>query len=166
MAGHDVKDTKLAGSGDQGDIMRCFVCDSKDYRAVDCKNTEIGMKTLELKNGEKSKCSTELALKRRIRITLSVMSGKIGDKNVVLWDSGCKEVIVKRELEDKANFTREVCHMMTFERIMKRAHIPCIKVDTPYYTRNVDLMCMKNSVFDLIIENVPGARKPNYPNPE
>ena len=36
VAGQDIKDTKLAGSGDQGDIMRCFVCDSKNYKAVYC----------------------------------------------------------------------------------------------------------------------------------
>ena len=51
-------------------------------------------------------------------------------------------------------------------RTLKRATIARIKVDTPFYSRTVKAMCMKDSLFDLIIGNVPGARKPNDPNPD
>ena len=37
---------------------------------------------------------------------------------------------------------------------------------SPIYTETVEAMCMKDPLFDLIIGNVPGARKPNDPNPE
>ena len=47
-----------------------------------------------------------------------------------------------------------------------RGLIARIEVDTPFYTRTVEAICMKDPLFDLIIGNVLGARKPNDPNPE
>ena len=41
-----------------------------------------------------------------------------------------------------------------------------MKVDTPFYTGTVGAMSIKNLLFDLIIGNVPRAKKPNNPNPE
>ena len=56
--------------------------------------------------------------------------------------------------------------MMTVNRTLIRAPISRIEVDTSFYTGTVEAMCMKDPLFDLIIGNVPGARKPNDPNPE
>ena len=36
MARQDVKDNKLAGSGSQREVLRCFACDGRGYKAVDC----------------------------------------------------------------------------------------------------------------------------------
>ena len=41
-----------------------------------------------------------------------------------------------------------------------------IEVDTPFHTRTVEAMGMKDPLSDLIIGNIPGARKPNERNPE
>ena len=38
VARQDARDGKLAGSGSQRDVMRCFECDGKSHRAVDCSN--------------------------------------------------------------------------------------------------------------------------------
>ena len=46
------------------------------------------------------------------------------------------------------------------------APIARIKVDTPFYTGTVEPMCMKDPLFVLIIQNVPGVRKLNDLNPE
>ena len=54
--------------------------------------------------------------------------------------------------------------MMTVDRTLIRAPFARIEVDTPFYTKTVETMCMKNRLFDLIIENVPGAREPNAQN--
>ena len=56
--------------------------------------------------------------------------------------------------------------MLTVNRTLIRAPISRIEVDTSFYTGTVEAMCMKDPLFDLIIGNVPGARKPNDPNPE
>ena len=55
---------------------------------------------------------------------------------------------------------------MTVNQTLIRAPIARIEVDPPFYTGTVEAMCMKDPLFDLIIGNVPGARKPNDPNPE
>ena len=56
--------------------------------------------------------------------------------------------------------------MMTVYQTLIRALITRIEVDTPFYSGTVKAMCMKDFLFDLIIGNVPGARKPNDPNPK
>ena len=67
---------------------------------------------------------------------------------------------------DEADFIGKVGYMMTVNQTLIRAPIARTEVDTPIYTETVEAMCMKDPLFDLIIGNVPGARKPNDPNPE
>ena len=240
MEREDVRDNKLAGSGSQRDIMRCFACDGRGHKAIacpnrastyrnelnshfhlsycykcgssghdtkDCRNSsprtqptqrsggrstggtstqnrpvacamqvsrrteeeeaERGMVTLEFKTGERIKVLNGACIEAEIKDNLPVMSGKVGNKNVeVLQDSRCDGVIVERELVDEADFIGKVGYMMTVNRTLIRAPIARIEVDTPIYTETVEAMCMKDPLFDLIIGNVPGVRKPNDPSPE
>ena len=55
---------------------------------------------------------------------------------------------------------------MTVDRTLIRAPIAKIEVNTPFYTGTVKAIRMKDPLFDLIIVEVSGARKPNDPNPE
>ena len=106
-------------------------------------------------------------MKAEIKDYLPVISEKEGNKNEeVLEDSGCNGVIVKRELvhEADSDFIEKVGYM-TVDRTLIEALIVTIKVDTPFYTETVEAMCMKDSLLDLIIGNVSGARKPIDPNP-
>ena len=56
--------------------------------------------------------------------------------------------------------------MMTVDRMLKRAPIARINIDTPYYARVVEALCLLDPLFDLIIGNIPGARRPDDPNPK
>ena len=56
--------------------------------------------------------------------------------------------------------------MMTVDQTLLRAPIDRIKLDTPFYSGIVEAKSMKDPLFDLIVGNVPGAKKPNDPNPE
>ena len=38
VARQNVRDNELAGSGSQRDVLRCFACDGRCHRAVDCPN--------------------------------------------------------------------------------------------------------------------------------
>ena len=67
---------------------------------------------------------------------------------------------------DEANFIGKVGYTMTVDRTPKRAPITRMEVDTRFYTETVEVMCMKNPLLNLIIGNVPGARKLNDPYPE
>ncbi len=49
---------------------------------------------------------------------------------------------------------------------VRRFPIAAIHVDTPYYTGDVEAMCMEWSIYDLIIGNIQDARSPQDPDPE
>ena len=125
-------------------------------RRTEEKEFETGMDTLELIKVHYGAC-----MAARIKDNLRVMSGKVGNnKAKVLRDSGCNRMIIKRELEDETNFIGKVGYMMTVDRTLTRATITRIEIDTPFYTGTVEAMCMKDSLFDLFIWDVLGARKP------
>ena len=44
--------------------------------------------------------------------------------------------------------------------------VPIVKItfDTPYLTKSVEAMCMKNPIYDLVVGNVEDARPPDDPN--
>lgn len=39
-----------------------------------------------------------------------------------------------------------------------------VKVDTPYFTGNVEAWCLENPLYSLIIGNIPNARDPKDPD--
>ena len=83
-----------------------------------------------------------------------------------LRDTGCSGVIIRRKLVDETNFIREMRHIMTVDRTIKRAAMAKVEVDTLFYVGTVEALCLQDLLFDLIIGNVPGARRSDDPNPE
>ena len=84
----------------------------------------------------------------------------------MLRDTGCSGVIIRRELVDETDFAGEMVHIMTVDRTIKRAPMAKVEVDTPFYVGTVEALCLQNPLFDLIIGNVPGARRSDDPNPK
>ena len=56
--------------------------------------------------------------------------------------------------------------IMTVDRTIKRAPMAKVEVDTPLYVGTVEALCLQDPFFDLIIGNVPEARRSDDPNPE
>ena len=56
-------------------------------------------------------------------------------------------------------------YVMAIDRTLKEAPIAEIKLDTPYYTRVTQAICLRDPLFDLVIGNIPGARNPDVPVP-
>ena len=124
------------------------------------------METLELKSGEKIKVLNGACM-AEIKDYLPVLSGKVGGEKVeVLRDTGCSGVIIRRELKEETDFTGEIRHIMTVDRSIKRAPIAKAEVDTPFYVGTVEALCLQDPIFDLIIGNVPGAKRSDDPNTE
>ena len=67
---------------------------------------------------------------------------------------------------DETDFTEEMGHIMTVDCTIKRAPMAEVEVDTPFYGGTVEALCLQNPLFDLIIGNMPGARRSDDPNPE
>ena len=69
-------------------------------------------------------------------------------------------------IEQWSDFTGEMGHIMTVDRTIKQAPVAKVEVDTPFYVGTVEALCLQDPLFDLIIGNVPGARRSDDPNPE
>ena len=67
---------------------------------------------------------------------------------------------------DETDFTGEMIHIMTVDRTIKRAPVAKVEVDTPLYVGTVEALCLQDPLYDIIIGNVPGARRSDNPNPE
>ena len=88
--------------------------------------------------------------------------GKVGENVVeVLRDTGCNGVIDRRELVKKEDFTGSMGYVMVIDRTLKEAPIAEIKVDTPCYMGVTQAICLRDPLFDLVIENIPRARNPD-----
>ena len=67
---------------------------------------------------------------------------------------------------DEADFTGEMGRIMTMDRTLKRAPMAKIEVNTPFYLGTVKALRLQDPLFDLIIGNVPEAKRSDNPNPE
>ena len=122
---------------------------------------------LELKSGEKIKVVRNGAcLSNENKNCMPLATRKVGEnKVVVLRDTGCNGVIVRRKLVKKHDLTGSIGYVMAIDRPLTESPIAEIKVDTPYYAGVTQAICLRDPLFDLIIENIPGARNPDDPVP-
>ena len=97
---------------------------------------------------------------------MPVVKGKIGDKTVnVLRDTGCSGIVVKKELVAEEQYTGDFSCMLLIDNSVRKVPIARITVDTPYLSGEVDVQCLPDAIYDLIIGNVPGARSAEEPDP-
>lgn len=97
---------------------------------------------------------------------MPVRGGLIGNKRVsVLRDSGCSTVVVRRELVEDNQFlmTKQKCLLL--DRTVRSLPVARIAIDSPYFVGTVDALCMTNTLYDLVIGNIIGAREPKDPDP-
>lgn len=82
----------------------------------------------------------------------------------VLRDTGCNGVVVRRDLlcDDQLTGIQRVCVLADGSRI--QVPVARVKVDTPYFTGNVEAWCLENPLYSLIIGNIPNARDPKDPD--
>nr|XP_034320976.1 uncharacterized protein LOC117687844 [Crassostrea gigas] len=97
---------------------------------------------------------------------MPVVKGCVCNKLVtVLRDTGCSGAIIRRELvnDDQLTGTSQRCKLAD-GRIID-SDVARIDVDTPYFTGSVDAWCFDSPLYDLILGNIRGVRKPHEPNP-
>ena len=100
------------------------------------------------------------------RSKMPVVKGKIGDKTVnVLRDTGCSGIVVKKDLVSEEQFTGDFNCMLLIDNTVRKVPIAQITVDTPYLSGEVNVQCLPDAIYDLIIGNVPGARSADDPDP-
>jgi hypothetical protein len=82
----------------------------------------------------------------------------------MLRDSGCTGVVVKKSLVQKHEMTGELKPCRLIDGSVLYVPMANIRVDTPYYTGEVEAMCMHTPIHDLIIGNICGARNAYDPD--
>ena len=118
-----------------------------------------------LKNGKWVPCLTATVLP--CDSPMPVREGKIGDSFVeTLRDSGCSSVVVKQRFIKPEQYTGAKSILRMIDGTMRRMPLANISIDTPFYKGAVEAICVPDGPFDLVIGNIPGARRPDDPDPE
>ncbi|WP_353817093.1 hypothetical protein, partial [Acinetobacter baumannii] len=98
---------------------------------------------------------------------MPVSKGRVGNHEVtVLRDSGCSGVIVREDLIAKEQFNGDSKWTLMADSKCVRAPVAKIHVNTPFYVGEVEAVCLKKPLYDLMIGNIDGARRPDDPDPE
>ena len=91
------------------------------------------------------------------------MSGR-PDTIEVLRDSGCSTMVIREDMCDPRYSTGVTRGYVMMDA--KFLEVPVVKkrVDTPYYISEEKGVAMKAPIYDLVIGNVRGARRQEYPD--
>ena len=96
---------------------------------------------------------------------MPVLEGKVGSTVVnTLRDTGCSGVIVKKDLVLKGQYIDKVGHMLMVDRTVRKVPMARIEIKTQYLCGEVEALCVTDPIYDLIIGNIPGARRPEDPD--
>ena len=91
-----------------------------------------------------------------------VSEGEInGRKAVVMRDTGCSTVVVRKSLVKPEQFTGKDQMCILIDGTVRRTPVAEMEVRTPYYTGIVKASCIENPLYDVIIGNIPGVRHLN-----
>ena len=82
----------------------------------------------------------------------------MGDKLVqVLRDTGCSSAAIKSDLVRPEQLTGDVHLCRLIDGTLRRFPIARVKVDTSYLTGEIEALCIRDPIYDLIIGNLPGV---------
>ena len=70
-----------------------------------------------------------------------------------LRDTGCRRVVVKRDLIGEDQFTGDFNVMLLIDNTARKVPMARIYVDMPYLKGHVEAQCLSDPIYDLIIEN-------------
>ena len=97
--------------------------------------------------------------------TMPVREGLTGESKVlVIRDSGCNSVLVKRELIQEGEYTGKEVSCILADGTKRMFPVARINVHNPFYEGQVEALSMENPVYDLVIGNIEGARAADDPN--
>ena len=113
---------------------------------------------VELRCGCKAHIIAEACRPGKYGTDMKTTIGYVGDQQVeVLRDTGCSSVVVARRLVKKNQMTgkHELCILI--DKTTRKVPTAIIEVRTDYFTGKVKALCMKETLYDLVIGNISGA---------
>ena len=186
--GHKASACRKPGRQEHRAEKRCFLCDRTGHYAKDCSavpkkngtykagaarhDAEIpciqdnqllladGTKLPVVKSGGSVTESKE-------GNKMPVVKGMVGTHTVnTLRDTGCSGVVVRKKFVNDDQYTGKFCYILLIDNTVRQVPIVKIQVDTPYLKGEVEAQCLLDTLYDLIIRNVEGARPPDDPDPD
>ncbi|XP_077863375.1 uncharacterized protein LOC144346713 [Saccoglossus kowalevskii] len=157
----------------------CYICGDPNHCAVSCHKryksfkpqvksaAMLGRDRIELKCGPELPIISvaSVAPANRMVSGMPVVQGFIGSTEVeVLRDSGCSSVVVRRELVEDSQLTGESRTCVMMDGTCRKTPVARLDIDTAFYVGEVEALCMRTPVCDLIIGNISGAREPDEPD--
>ena len=100
---------------------------------------------------------------RGMPVCKGIVNGVLVD---MLRDTGCSTVVVRRDLVREEQLYKEEKICVLIDRTVRSFQVAKLEIDTPYYTGEVEALCVKNPVYDLVLGQVSGVRKSDDPNPD
>lgn len=99
--------------------------------------------------------------------SMPVVRGLVNGMTVeVLRDSGCSAALVREDLVKPGQMTGEQRLCLLIDRTVRRFPRARINVDTPFFTGELDVLCVTNPVYPLILGNLEGVRDASDPDSE
>ena len=90
--------------------------------------------------------------------SIPLMTGRVGNKEVVLLrDTVCDGVVVKRDLVESHQFTGDQHKLVLMNRSVIVVPVARITIDTPVFTDEVLALCIPDPICDLVVGNIPGV---------
>ena len=121
---------------------------------LECGN-ELPVMTLACKNEKGLTCEDNLP----------VYEGYVGDFRVnVLRDTGCSNVVVRRDLVLKDGLTGASKYCVLLNGAVRNFPVVNIHIRSPFFIGDCEALCAENPVFDLILGNIDCVRNPSDPN--
>ena len=102
------------------------------------------------------------ACKDKLRARLETHDGSVGSHKVkVLKDSGCTGVVVRQALVKPHQMTGLMRQCILIDGTVRACPTAIIHIHTPFYNGDVEAVCMKSPVFDLIVGDRLGRSQPD-----
>ncbi|XP_042147391.1 uncharacterized protein LOC120844553 [Ixodes scapularis] len=179
--GHKATDCRSGYRQNQAEV-RCWECGKMGHKAGQCANhsqnkaacvLDKRQKALKRYNKEQQGAITntrfehvtDADLVHNIDIMMPVVEGRLHDIKIsVLRDSGTNTVLVRKGLVRSEEFTGTSTGVILVDGTMRDMPEAIINIDTPYYTGEVRAKCVEEPLYDLILGNIPGARKVDCPD--
>jgi hypothetical protein len=84
--------------------------------------------------------------------------GLVGQQKViVLRDTGCSTVVVRKDLVSDEAFTGTMKTCVMIDGTIRRVPVAEIEINTPFFRGKVKALCMRRSLYGLIIGNIPAV---------
>ena len=98
---------------------------------------------------------------------MPIVSGRLYPGNTpvsVLRDSGCSACVIRADLVSPKQMTGKNQSVVLIDGTVRHFPVAEVKIDSPYLVDEIEALCIPNSLSEVVIGNVEGARDPNDPD--